>query len=304
MTKFIGRELIYQMIFFNIEKEMKAFEQEESYLSSIFTDYDIAMEEDTAVDDTAQKQNFGNILLQKVKKLIDEISAMIDRLVSRIKNVIRRIMQTDEGFKKQIRTAIKKNKPSEGIKLITYSYNDTVLDDLYNKITKTVFSMVGSLKTSYVEEKEDNNEHPLDMPKEKLYQHVFEKSGCPSDVTSIKLLYDHMRKIYRREKKETLFTADNTRMYYNITMSYSKLETEINAKNTLMRQQVSVLRTNLNNIIKNDRAADDVKKRATKQATNASLLYNLYSNILTMYFELKTECIMSYRLVLKRLYRI
>ena len=292
------------MIFFNIEKEMKVFEQDESTLLNIFSDYTIAMEEDTAVKEEVEKQNFGKVLLEKVQKLIREIMAIIDRVFTRLKNVLRRILQTDEGFKKQIRTAIKKNKPLEGIKLITYTYNDTALDALYDKATKVVFALVSSLKTSYVEESKDDNEHPLDLSKDKLYKHVFEKMGCPNDITDVNLLYDYMRKIYRGQKRETLYTSNNTRNYYNITMSYGKMESEINAKNTLMRQQVSVLRTNLSNITKNDRAVDVVKKRAMKQATNASLLYNLYSNILTMYFELKTECIMSYRIVLKRLYRV
>jgi hypothetical protein len=267
------------------------------------------MEEDTSskeseVNDEVKKQKIGTIIGDKIKKLMQEIVAIIDRLMSKLKNVIGRILTTDKGFRKQIREAIAKNKPLEGVKLIAYTYNDTELDRIHNKISSVLFKTISSLKTSYTEEMDEDNKHPLDMNKNELYKYILDQAGCPNDVTDLNLFYEYIKKSYRKEKKEILFLSQNTRDYYNITLSYNKIEDTVNKQNTLMRQQVSILRTNLSNISKNSQLPNNVKKRAVKQATNASLLYNFYSSILSMYIELKTEQILTYRIVLKKLYRI
>lgn len=292
------------MVFFNIEEEMMSFAQEESILSGLYFDCEAAMEEDTNIDDEANKQQFSNILVDKVRKLITEIVAMLDRLFSKIRNVIGRVMTTNKGFERQFREAQRANKPLEGIKLITYDYNDVELDRILDNVTKIVFRLVGSLRTSYTDEANTSNEHPMDMNKNDLYAHIFYKCNCPKDVTDLNTFYVYMKNHFRRQKREILFTANKTRDYHTITTSYDKIENDVNGKNTLMRQQVNILRSNLSNIIKNTKIANSIKKRAMKQATNASLLYNFYSSVLSMYIELKVEKILAYRIVLKKLYRI
>ena len=299
------------MNFFNIDEELLSFAQEEAIIDGHYIDFEIAMEEDTTtssndsnIDDEEKKRKIGEVIGDKVKKLVQEIIAIIDRLFLKLKNVIGRVLTTDKGFKKQIRTAIADHKPLEGIKLVSYIYNDATLDSIHNKISGTIFKIIGSLKTSYSEEMNEENKHPLDMSKDDLYKYVLSKAGCPDDVTDLNLFFEYTKKAYRKEKKEMLFLSENTKDYYDITLSYNQIEQEITKKNTLMRQQVSILRSNLSNISKNNQLPNAVKKRAMRQATNASLLYNFYSSVLSMYIEMKTEKILTYRIVLKKLYRI
>jgi hypothetical protein len=147
-------------------------------------------------------------------------------------------------------------------------------------------------------------DHPLDMRKDELYKYILQKAGCPKDVTDINLLFEHMKNLYRGQKRETLYLSKNTSDYYNTTMSYNKLSTLVKAKDTTMRQQVTALKTNLSNITLNDKMDKSVKKRAMKHATNASMLYNFYSSVLSIYIELKIEKILAYRIVLRKLYRV
>ena len=295
------------MSFLNIDEEFTSFAYEEATLMGYYIDFQIAMEADASIDDKSKSKDesrkFMTVVGEKIQKIITEIIAIIDRMVSKLKNIFRRILQTDKGFDDQIREAMKSKKPLEGIKLVAYEYNTTGLDKIELAIANAIFKMISSLKVAdYTVEKNDENEHDLDKQKSSLYQKVFQDANLPDSITDINMLYDYMKKSYRKNKKETLFTSSNAKKYYEVTKSYKRLQDYMNEKERVMRQQVSVLRTNITNVTKNSQTPVKIKKRGMKQAKNASLLYNLYATILSMYIELKTEEILTYRIVLRKLY--
>ena len=286
---------------YSIANEISNFMDQDLTLSILYDEISYALEADTSTDNTDSKKSFGRMILDKIEKLIKELYAIIDRTFSKIGSVIKRLIVTDEGFKKEIRTAIKKNKPLEAVKLISYQYDDKFLETEMVNISNVVFKIIRELKTDLSSEKQGNS-GPLDMEKGKLYEYVLKQMGCPDDVTDMRLYYEYLKKGYRGNKKEQLFKASSTQTYYNITMDYNKMDQNIKAKNTLMKQQVSVIKTNLANITKNNLSDDSVKKKALRQSSNATILYNMYSTFLVIYTELKTEKILNYRIVLKKLY--
>lgn len=292
------------------EEIINEFNATESEIRDLYFDYTIALEEtmssgsNTTTDDNTNKQSFAKKLIEKVEKIIQELFAIIDRKFSKLTNLMTRVGQTDEGFKREIRTAIKNNSPLEAIKLISYQYDDNALDTDLNNMTNTLLSLIKSLKTGYAEEKRDDNEHPLDMTVDDLYKYVFNQMKCPKEVSSINTYFEYIKNKYRGNKKEQLYASSKTREYYNITTSYSVIKRTLDGKKLLMKQQASVLKANLSSIIKNNMTQNSVKQRAIKQSSNVTNLYNLYTSFLDIYTNLKTEKVITYRIILKKIYHI
>lgn len=289
---------------------IKEFNATESEIRDLYFDYTIVLEEtmssgsNTTVDDNTNKQSFAKKLIDKIGKIIQELFAIIDKKFSKLATIMGRVGQTDEGFKREIRTAIKNNKPLEGIKLISFQYNDNVLETELNKMTSVMLDLMKSLKTGYAEEKRDDNQHPMDLPSDELYKYIFDKMGCPKEITNINAYYEYVKHKFQGNKKEQLYVSSKTREYYNITMSYSSVKRTLDGKKLIMKQQASVLKANLNAIIKNNATQNEIKQRAIKQSSNATHLYNLYTSFLDIYTNLKLEKVMAYRIILKKLYHI
>lgn len=287
----------------NIREEYNMFVANEMALTDIY--YPVLEADDTvtSVDDDSNKMNFGQKLLQKVNKLIKELLAIIERTFDRIWQFLKRVAQTDVGFKDTIRKAIRDRKPLEAVKLIAYQYNEGFLNTQMTKVTKEVFDLITNLKTSYADI-ENGAQSPMDLPTKELYQYIFSKIGCKKDIFSMDQYYLFLKHGYRVEKKEMLFKGSETRNYYNIALSRDELENVINAKKQVMKSQTAVIKTQLSTITMNRTTQNDVKKRAMKQYSNASHLYNFYSSFLNIYTQLQIEKMMSYRAVLKKLYHI
>ena len=289
---------------------LNEFHVEESNILDLYFDYTIVLEEsmssgtNTTVDDNINKQSFARILIEKIKKIIEELFAIIDRKFLKLSNIMKRVGQTDEGFKREIRTAIKNNKPLEAIKLIAYQYNESVLDTELDKITNVLIDLMKSLKTGYAEEIKEDNKHPMDLSSDELYKYIFSKLNCPDNIESLNDYYEYIKNKYHGDKKEQLFVSSKTREYYNITMKYNSISNTLDGRKLVMKQQASILKANLNNIIKNNVTQNNVKQRAIKQSTNATHLYNLYTSFLDIYTNLMLERVMTHRIILKKLYHV
>lgn len=286
------------------QENLKDFNDTEFRINSIF--FDISMEEDTttSVDDKSNKMNFAQKLKGRVEKIINEIIAIVDRFGFKLKNTLTRIAQTDVGFKDSIRKAIKNNKPLEAVKLISYNYNNSFLDNQYNKMSNVCLGILTDLKTSYAKETNDDNPIPLDMDEKSLYKHIFSKVGVPSDVTDLNLYFEFLKKGFRSGKKEQLFVASKRNEYYNIAIGREKFEKTVYEKQKVLKNQTATLKNTLNNIITNPDTQNEIKNRAIKQYSNASHIYNFYTSFLDIYVQLKIEYFLTYRVVLKKLYHI
>lgn len=290
----------------DVNRERDAFLENEITLSILYDNMTYAMEEalqsnggDEAVE---QDPTLAKKMADAVMKLINEIKALIDRTITKLTNMLKRVMQSDDGFKGRVRKAMKENKPLNGIKLVAYEYSPTFLETQMNKVSDAIFGLISGLKTSYAEESKEGEELPMDMDAKDLDIYVFKNIGCPSNITNSNLYFEWLKEGYRKNKTEKLFTANDANSYYQITVEYDQIMRVIKGKQTLMNQQVTILQTNLKNITLNKQTQAWVKKRAMKQSKNASHLYNLYTTILSMYTDLRVERILMYRVVLKKLY--
>lgn len=266
--------------------------------------YDIANEADIngsdPVETNPRKEGLLIRFRKTIEKTIEIIKGMIEKAIIRANNFFTKLAQTDEGFKKNCRTAMVKNKPYEAVKLIVYNYDDSFLDTSVNSVTNKIVNKILSLKTDYVSSsKEETNE--MDSDKDKLIESIFVDAGI-SDVTNIGSYFSYIKKKYRKEKVEMLFKASQAKEYYNITMSYDKFKNTIQAKQRILSQQAAIVHKNLKNITNNKMAEEKIKYKVLNRYKNVTHLFNLYLHVLDGYLQLKTEKILMYRTVLKKIY--
>lgn len=286
------------------EKNLRDFKNSEFNIEYIF--FDPCMEEDTvtSVDDKSNKMNFAQKIKGKIEKLIKELIAIVDRFFEKVRNTLIRFAQTDTGFNDTIRKAISNNAPLEAVKLITYNYNNNFLDTQMNIISNACLSIITDLKSNYAKDENSDSSNPLDMDKENLYNSIFKKANVSSDVTSLSTYFEFLKKGFRVEKKEILFTASKRTEYYNITNSRNKIEKIIYSKQKVLKNQISIIKNLLTNITNNPNTQNEIKNRALRQSANVTHVYNFYTSFLDMYLQLKIEYMLTYRVVLKKLYHI
>lgn len=242
---------------------------------------------------------------ESVSKFITMINGMIQKFFLKFSNWIKKVLQSDMGFKDQCREAIRDRKPLEGIKLISYQYNEPALEKELHKLNGilTKFFNQMSNNTSYRALSDENTASDIDRTPDDIYQKIFSELSCPGDVRDINSYFLYVKNLYRNEKKEQVFLSSKTREYYEITEGNKELTKQIKKSQSIMANQVAALKSNLHNTIQNKDANKEVKKRAMKQCKNLTHIYNLYLHFLDIYLQLKIERIYIYRTVLKKLYR-
>lgn len=294
-----------------IEPVVKDFYYDEANINEILLDpaievvgSDSVPNQNQAVQNT-QNDNLIQKLMKQIDRLITNLNGMIQKAFLKFTNYIKRIMQTDRGFGDKCREAIRKNKPLEGVKLISYTYNEAVLEKELTKINQIMTKYISDLngKSSYSALRDPNTANELDKSSDDIYKDLFRQMGTPSDVNNINTYFLYIKQQYRGEKKEQLFVASKVREYYNITEGKKELTKKIKASQSTILNQVAVLKSSLHNTIQNKDADPQVKKRAIRQCSNLSHLYNFYTKFIDVYLQLKIERIFIYRTVLKKIYR-
>lgn len=270
-------------------------------LNNIYCDLAMEAENVTSVDDDSNKESFARKLGNTIEKIIAELYAIIDKFMSHMKNVITRIAQTDVGFKEHCRKAMVKNKPLEAVKLIVYNYNINYLEDQMNRITKECTNVLTGLKTDY-QKNDTSSTSAIEMKYKDIVAYILSKVGCPDNVTDINLYFEFLKKNYRVEKKEMLFKSSEGKIYFGITLEQDKLKSIVDSKQLMMKNQANVLKTEMLDIIRNKQTQNDVKRKATKIYKNAGNVYNFYTAFLKIYIQFKIERILTYRVVLKKLW--
>ena len=281
------------------------YQEEEISLESLDYYMEIAIEAEVTeeINDERKKEASSRGFLDRAQQIITRIVAILSKFASKMNIVLSRALKTDDGFRRQINTAIRDRQPYETVRLISFDYDDQFLDIQLKKMDDIVSKTVGSLQAS-IQKDSNMNEHPLNMSPKDLGRYVLKLMGAPSDVTDMTLYFLYVKKRYRRKKKEFLFSGNNCRLYYQEALGAKKLHSIITTKSQIMKSQVEKLRNELKTISRSGGTADTVKRDALKKASGAAHLYNMYANFLRIYAQLRIEKMLSYRAVLSKLFNI
>ena len=281
------------------------YQEDEISLESMEYYITVALEANVTeeIDDERKKEANSRTFLDRLQSIITRIIAILNKFASKMSIVLSHAMKTDDGFRKDINTAIRDRQPYNQVRLVSFDYDDAFLDTQVKKMDDIVSKIVTSLRTSLRQEK-DSDQHPLSMSPKDLNRYILKLLGAPPDVTDMSVYFLYVKKRYRRKKKETIFSGSNTRLYYQEALGAKKLHSIIISKSQIMKSQVEQLRNELKTIARSGGTADHMKRNALKKASNAAHLYNTYANFLRIYSQLRIEKMLTYRAVLTKLFNI
>ena len=285
-----------------IKQISSEYKDDEFEINKIFLDTVMEAEDVTSVDDDSNKMKFGEKLGKQVQELIKTLEGIIQRVFLKITNFLGRVAQTNDGFVEDCRKAIVDNKPLEGVKLITYQYNDGLLEGEMNKMTQAILKRLSEMKTSYAKISESGEANLMEKNSDEIISTLLQEIGVPSDVKNLDTYFMYVKDKFRVSKKETLFTASQTQKYYQTATDVKKILAIANNKQQILKQQTNTIKSNLQNITKNTASQNEIKQRALRQYKNVTHLYNFYVHFVDIYVQLKVEESFSYRAILKKLY--
>lgn len=277
----------------------------EQYLIQTSSVSDIVMEnmsfKDKMSPNIIQKNTVS--IIKYIDSIVHKIIAWITEFTTRIKNTMKKIWESDKGFKKSYSKIKSERQPLKGIKVIKYEYNN-------NKLNMMLADVKNMVMTLYTDIKRDINlnDDTFCMTKSKIEVEEFiinnvgkKYIGGNKAPSNISELYNLMKNVYRENKREVLITSQNI----------PEIEKGLNINNEALSNVngfISKLR-NMANDIKayseskvNDETNDkyNIYKKIMK---NFSTVCSFAINFCQYYFDLKIEYQFCCREILKRLYQ-
>lgn len=270
-------------------------------IESVFSDPALeANETVTSIDDTSNKKINTSKFIETVEKIIHTLNGIVQRYGEKLGNFIKRVAQTDVGFDKHCRIAIRDNKPLEAVKLIAYDYDIATLKKEIDKISAIVFKTINTLRVD--PNRDENTDTENAEENQDIVLKVLEEAGVPKDVTNVNTYFLWLKNQYRRAKKEILFKASATNDYYKITREFKSIESDSRSRQQKLFQQINPIKTNLEKIVRHPSVQDHVKRQAIQRTKQCTKLFNFYISVLDIYSQMQIERVIMYRSVLKKIY--
>lgn len=291
-----------------IKEEIDFYENTKLALECVLYDYALEAENDINMrDNPGEDKGASSSFLLKIRntieKLIKNLRGIIERCTYTITAAIRKVLLSDKAFDKKLREAMRKNKPLEVIKVISYQYNDSFLDGELQKVTSACTNLLSEVKASPADLK-NPDKTTIDSTKD-IEKDLMQRLRIPAgeNSSSLNSYFLYLKKGFHAEKKEIQISSSDTQKYQNISANYRNIENLINSKTSTMNQQLERAKGVIQRTIDNREVSAELKRRAVKQLQNLGQVFNFYTMFLKMYSQLKIEETMAARTILKKIYQ-
>ena len=260
----------------------------------------VLVNKDNDIDDSVNKANIGEGIFNRIKQIIEKIMALIDRYLYQIKNLLKRILLTDKGFKDELRKAEVNNRPLNGIKVVTYSYVPEFLDGTANKFKKTILNLIDNVKTDVI----DNDNNPLVLSKSEFNNYIFKQLNAPDNIDDMNVYFKYIREKFRGKKEEKTIMNGSLPGYIKMAENYKKIEAELERDLSYFKTKVLDIKANLKVASKSPNITDEEKRKLITKISNLSYIYNMYFSFSNIILELKIEMVLHSRVIIKKFYQM
>ena len=293
-------------------------------LNIIGSEFDIATEAESktpdeingakAVSDTVKsdeakaidKTKLINKTIERVKALIKKIGEIFNSLQRKLLNRLRLLGETDKGFFTLYKKRKAMIKPYQTIKVISYQYNNQVLDQPIEKMLTEIVTCIDKMRAT---EGTVNSSARISDILNASQGNVIEVLLDPyltggSDIkpTNISEFVKYLVSKYRGDKKELVYRDSQIPQIEANALSTKELASKCNGYLKKAQEAYNKIKT-LEYQVSRNSSDDKVVKLVTANAAKAATLYNAYSALLHAYYELKLEQSLNYRAILKKFYQ-
>lgn len=264
---------------------------------------------DIVIENVSLKDNFSSIqknlggAIKYIDSIIHKIIAWITEFITRTKNTMKKIWESDKGFQKSYSKIKSDRQPLKGIKVIKYAYDNNKLDMMLMDVKNLIMDLYRNIKRD-INLKDDTfcMTQSKTQVEEFIISNIGKKYMSGSDTPSnISELFNLMKNVYRKNKKEVLITPSNISEIEKGLNINKEASSRVNEFITKLRSMTDDIRAYSSSKI-NDDTSDNigVYKKLVK---NFSVVSSFVVNFCQYYFDLKVEYQFCCREMLKRLYQ-
>ena len=196
-------------------------------------------------------------------------------------------------------------KPYESVQVISYQYNDAILDMPIQKLMdETVLCLDKLRAVKGTVNSSARISDILNAPQGKIIEELLSPYVKDSDipVTTVDGYIKYVVKNYRGEKKELIYRDTQLAQIEKYAMSTQEISSRSNKYLTKAKDAYSKLK-DLEHQISRNSNNDEVAKLVASNAAKAAVLYNAFSALIHAYYELKLEESLNYRIILRKFYQ-
>ena len=242
--------------------------------------------------------------MDAVRNFIKKIGSILDNLKRILSNRFKLMVQSDRGFFNLYNKQKQIQKPEDQIKVVSYSYLNERLEQPMHGLMNDMKACLTALSMTNPNTTPQGRAGEIIGANGNMGEVLF-KPYCRDSkdpVTSAPEFIKYMVNNYRGEKSEKLYRSDQLGAIERNAMSAREISNQCQAYLRDAEAQygrIKMLQNQLNNN-SDEKVVELVKKNASKAAT----LYGIYNSVIHMYYEVRLEQSMNYRIVLKRFYHM
>lgn len=243
----------------------------------------------------------ANKIRDKIRKLLEQIGQIIRNFSLKLQNRIRLLNQTDKGFAKMYYSRKAMVKPYEQTKVISYAYNNSFIDSIINKLMGEISSSLDKLRLAGTSNASGRISEIVSANQSEIIKVLISPYVKNDSIDTIPRFTKYITDNFRGEKKELVYRAAQLPLIEKYALSTKDVITRCE----VYQKSVTASYNRIKNIEYQIRRSDDtqLQNMMVQNITKATLLFNAYTTILHLYFELKLEESLNYRELLKRFYQ-
>lgn len=248
--------------------------------------------------------------LNIVSKLVQKITDIIGQFIQKVSSRLKLFLETDKGFTDKYLKQKSIAKPLQNVKVMSYTYNANVLNQIMTKITADISHALTSLAT-YAQTGAQNfsarDREILGEGAKLNYAGLFGAYTKDPNVTSPADFVKWTITKFRGEKKNIMYNVSQIATIEQLARNSKELR-------VLSSDHITKARLLLNRIKAfTDRAkrlarAQGIGKEGIQQlldnVNKATKLFNIYASICNAYYEMQLEMTLNYRVILKKFYQM
>lgn len=244
-------------------------------------------------------------ILQKIQDFIQKISNMVQEASVKIANRVKLLVMSDKAFLNTLHQKRASNKPLNAFKAITYTYDPRYLENVMDQATKISLGAINQLTSSNTAITDPKVKSVVECSPDAttsvlLSQFVNNNAKHDANI-DIHTFSREMIDTFRGKKEEKVWNQSHIPTLIQIAQGSTKMGAKYNEVINRCKNSINSLKQ-LQVQARTQKSTEQLKE-ITQRVNKCMAIYNALVTINRMYFELKTEEILSARELLKKFYQ-
>lgn len=247
--------------------------------------------------------DLGRKLIEAIQNALEFLQQQFATATTRLKNRAKKLVMSDEGYRRKLRERERSVKPLQGVKVTTYKYLDPWINTVTGKMRNEVMSALRELQQcSNPRNPSPPKNEILKVGTDKVIGELLKKVISSSDVTDIPSLFRYMQIQYRGKKSEQTYTQQQLPQLIKLAESHDGIAVQMNKYLTEAQVFHNAMK-GYRNQMSSPNISDEQRKDFLTMLNKGTKIFNAYRSFLDYVYELRVEKSMNYRVIVQKFYQ-